>query len=177
LQVHSAHMRPIATDAIWACVGHNRELAAAMRPFAISTAATWSFFIQCARLSWLSASCRGHCKHSALRRGWQSWDYCSPYAGAAVSRCCYVLKTKKRLQRQESSVVNILVYFISLTVTTLQWDKALYIGLQWRNFIPYLRQSVSAAILWVKLSEMFVCYCNIAWIWFVSKLLIIWAHS
>ena len=29
------------------------------------------------------------------------------------------------------------------------------IGWQWRNFVPYLCQLVSAAILWVKLSEMF----------------------
>jgi len=32
----------------------------------------------------------------------------------------------------------------------------LYIGWQWRNFVPYLCQLVFAAILWVKLSEMFV---------------------
>ena len=154
-------MRPIATDAIWACVGHNRELAAAMRPFAISTAATWSFFIQCARLSWLSASCRGHCKHSALRRGWQSWDP----AVLMPLLPCHAVVTKKTLQRQESSVVKILVYFISLAVTTLQWDKDLYIGLQWRNFIPYLCQSVSAAILWVNSQKCLLLQHRLNIIW------------
>jgi len=39
-----------------------------------------------------------------------------------------------------------------LTITVLMW---VYIGWQWRNFNSYLCQLVFAAILWVKLSEMF----------------------
>jgi len=34
--------------------------------------------------------------------------------------------------------------------------KLLYIGWQWRNIVPYLCQLVFAAILWLKLLEMFV---------------------
>jgi len=33
---------------------------------------------------------------------------------------------------------------------------SIYIGRQWRNFVPYLCQLVSVAVLWVKLLEMFV---------------------
>ena len=38
--------------------------------------------------------------------------------------------------------------------TDLEWN--VYIGWQWRNFVPYLCRLDFAAILWVKLSEMFV---------------------
>jgi len=42
-------------------------------------------------------------------------------------------------------------------------------GWQWRNFVPYLCQLVFAAILWVKLWEMFVTVISLKYALFVSQ--------
>jgi len=44
----------------------------------------------------------------------------------------------------------------SLNLIVVGGTVLVYIGQQWRNFVPYLCQLVSAAILWVKLLEMFL---------------------
>ena len=45
---------------------------------------------------------------------------------------------------------------LPLTLPPTCTYSPLYIGWQWRNFVPYLCQLVFAAILWVKLLQMFV---------------------
>ena len=54
-----------------------------------------------------------------------------------------------------------------------------YIGWQWRNFGPYLCQLVFAAILWVKLWEMFDVMINsdVIEIRFVGGLMMMWTFS
>ena len=46
--------------------------------------------------------------------------------------------------------------------------SSLYIGWQWRNFDPYLCQLVFAAILWVKLSEMFATVISLKYAFLAS---------
>ena len=45
----------------------------------------------------------------------------------------------------------------------------IYIGWRWRNFVPYLCQLVFAAILWVKLREMFVTVIVLKYALLVSQ--------
>jgi len=53
---------------------------------------------------------------------------------------------------------------------TARANRRLYIGWQWRNFVPYLCRLIFRAILWVKLAEMFATVISLKYALLVSGL-------